>query len=160
MRFSLFVVLLRKWIKIFLTIRQNLLPPCDTSSLTLLLLQLLCSFLHILGQFSPDPLLLINLFCPIWHILLHLETLPLSHLTYPPSYFDIASVILDISSNILYPYLGQEEGYAVKYTTSPEGVPEGEAEGNPWRQRGIFDRIYSESSPNMDSISFLQLLSL
>ena len=26
--------------------------------------------------------------------------------------------------------LGQEEGYTVKYTPSPEGVPEGEARGN------------------------------
>ena len=27
--------------------------------------------------------------------------------------------------------LGQEEGYMVKYTLSPEGVPEGKAQGNP-----------------------------
>ena len=26
--------------------------------------------------------------------------------------------------------LGREEGYTVKYTPSPEGVPEGEARGN------------------------------
>ena len=26
--------------------------------------------------------------------------------------------------------LGQEEGYTVKYTPSPEGVPEGQAQGN------------------------------
>ena len=26
--------------------------------------------------------------------------------------------------------LGREEGYTVKYTTSTEGVPEGEAQGN------------------------------
>ena len=26
--------------------------------------------------------------------------------------------------------LGQDEGYLVKYTPSPEGVPEGDAQGN------------------------------
>ena len=26
--------------------------------------------------------------------------------------------------------LGQEEGYTVKYTPSPEGAPKGEAQGN------------------------------
>ena len=35
--------------------------------------------------------------------------------------------------------LGRDEGYTVKY--SPEGVPEGEARENSWRQRAIFDRI-------------------
>ena len=35
--------------------------------------------------------------------------------------------------------LGQEEGYTVKYTPPPEGVPEG---------------VYPESSPNTDIISF------
>ena len=37
--------------------------------------------------------------------------------------------------------LGQEEGYMVKYTPPPEGVHEGEAQGNSWKGRGIFDRI-------------------
>ena len=37
--------------------------------------------------------------------------------------------------------LGRDEGYTVKYTPLPEGVPEGEARGSSWRQRGIFDRI-------------------
>ena len=37
--------------------------------------------------------------------------------------------------------LGQEEGYTVKYNPPPEGVPEGEAWGNSWRRRGIFDSI-------------------
>ena len=36
--------------------------------------------------------------------------------------------------------LGQEEGYMVKYTPSPEGVPEGEAQGNCRRRRNICDR--------------------
>ena len=26
--------------------------------------------------------------------------------------------------------LGREEGYTVKYTPSPDGIPEGEAQGN------------------------------
>ena len=30
----------------------------------------------------------------------------------------------------IVPVLGQEEGYMVKYTPLPEGVPEGEAQGN------------------------------
>ena len=34
----------------------------------------------------------------------------------------------------------QEEGYTVKYTPPPEGVPEGKARGNSWKRRGIFDR--------------------
>ena len=37
--------------------------------------------------------------------------------------------------------LGREEGYTVKYTPPPEGVPEGKARGNSGRRRGIFDRI-------------------
>ena len=37
--------------------------------------------------------------------------------------------------------LGREEGYTVKYSPLPEGVPEGEARRNSQRQRGIFDRI-------------------
>ena len=37
--------------------------------------------------------------------------------------------------------LGRDKGYTVKYNPLPEGVPEGEARGNSWRQRVIFDRI-------------------
>ena len=43
--------------------------------------------------------------------------------------------------------LGRDEGYTVKYTPSPEGVPKGE---------GLFLTVYPESSPIMDSISFKQ----
>ena len=35
--------------------------------------------------------------------------------------------------------LGQDKGYTVKYNPLSEGVPEGEAGGNSWRQRVIFD---------------------
>ena len=38
-----------------------------------------------------------------------------------------------------------EEGYTVKYTPLPEGVPEGE---------GVYLTIYPKLSPNTDSISF------
>ena len=34
--------------------------------------------------------------------------------------------------------LGREEGYTIKYTPPPEGVPEAKPEGTPER---IFDRI-------------------
>ena len=37
--------------------------------------------------------------------------------------------------------LGREEGYKVKYTPSPEG-------------EGVYLTVYSELSPNTDSISF------
>ena len=37
--------------------------------------------------------------------------------------------------------LGREEWSTVEYTPLPYGVPGGEAQGNCWRQRGIFDRI-------------------
>ena len=37
--------------------------------------------------------------------------------------------------------LGQDEGYMVKYTPWPEGVPKGKAQGNSGRRRGIFDNI-------------------
>ena len=37
--------------------------------------------------------------------------------------------------------LGREEGYMVKYTPLPEGVPDGRAQANARRQRGIFDSI-------------------
>ena len=40
--------------------------------------------------------------------------------------------------------LGQEEGYTVKYTPPPEGVPEG---------RGVYFTVYPTSSPNTDIIS-------
>ena len=43
--------------------------------------------------------------------------------------------------------LGQEEGYTVKYAPSPSGTPEGE---------GVYLTVYTESSPNTDSISFEQ----
>ena len=45
--------------------------------------------------------------------------------------------------------LGREEGYMVKYTPPPEGVPEGEARGG-----GIYLTVYVKSSPNTDIISF------
>ena len=37
--------------------------------------------------------------------------------------------------------LGRDKGYTIKYNPLPEGVPEGEARGNSWRQRVIFDRL-------------------
>ena len=37
--------------------------------------------------------------------------------------------------------LGRDKGYKVKYNSLSEGVPKGEARGNSWRQRVIFDRI-------------------
>ena len=37
--------------------------------------------------------------------------------------------------------LGRGEGYTVKYTPLSEGVHKGKAQGNSWRQMGIFDRI-------------------
>ena len=43
--------------------------------------------------------------------------------------------------------LGREEGYTVKYAPSPSGTPEGE---------GVYLTVYTESSPNTDSISFEQ----
>ena len=42
--------------------------------------------------------------------------------------------------------LGREEKYTVKYNPWPEGVPEGEAQGNSWRQRVIFDHIFRVES--------------
>ena len=45
--------------------------------------------------------------------------------------------------------LGREEGYTVKYTPFPEGVPEVTPEGE-----RVYLTVYPESSPNMDSISF------
>ena len=36
--------------------------------------------------------------------------------------------------------LGQEEGYTVQYTPSPEGDSKGKARGKFWRWRGIFNR--------------------
>ena len=42
---------------------------------------------------------------------------------------------------VILSVLGQEEGCTVKFTPSPEGVPEGKTQGISWRQRGIFDRI-------------------
>ena len=41
-----------------------------------------------------------------------------------------------------------DKGYTVKYNPLPEGVPKGEARGNSWRQRGIFDRISRVESYN------------
>ena len=45
--------------------------------------------------------------------------------------------------------LGQEEGFTVKYTPSPEGVPEGTPKG-----KGVYLTVYPELSPYTDSISF------
>ena len=42
--------------------------------------------------------------------------------------------------------LGQHKVYTVKYIPSSEGVAEGEAWGNSWRRRGLFDRIYQVES--------------
>ena len=42
--------------------------------------------------------------------------------------------------------LGQGDGYMVKYTTLPKGVPEGKAQGNSWMQSDIFYRIYWDNS--------------
>ena len=40
-------------------------------------------------------------------------------------------MFLDMATNIYtVSVLGQDEGYTVKYTPPPEGVPEGEARGN------------------------------
>ena len=55
-------------------------------------------------------------------------------------YFMTQSTISNICWDIVYVW-GREEGYTVKYTPPPEGVPEGEARGNSWRRSGIFDRI-------------------
>ena len=51
---------------------------------------------------------------------------------------DINSKVNISECQLLYnvSVLGREEGYTVKYTPLPEGVPEGEAQGNSWRQRG------------------------
>ena len=40
------------------------------------------------------------------------------------------SILYLVSTVHTVSILGQEEGYTVKYTPSPEGVPEGEARGN------------------------------
>ena len=42
--------------------------------------------------------------------------------------------------------LGRDEGYTVKYNPLPEGVPEGKARGNSFRQRVLFDCISLVSS--------------
>ena len=51
--------------------------------------------------------------------------------------------------------LGQEEGYMVKYTPPPEGVPEGEAkpEGTP-EGGGVYLTVNPESSLYTDLLSF------
>ena len=49
--------------------------------------------------------------------------------------------------------LGREEGYTVKYTPLPEGVPGAKPEGIP-EGEGVYFTVYPESSPNRDSISF------
>ena len=51
--------------------------------------------------------------------------------------------------------LGREEGYTVKYTPLPEGVPKGEAQGYS-EGKGVYLTVYPELSPNRDSISFKQ----
>ena len=52
--------------------------------------------------------------------------------------------------------LGQEEGYTVKYTPSPEGVSEGTPEGE-----GVYLTVYPESIPNeqtfCDLLTYLHL---
>ena len=53
--------------------------------------------------------------------------------------------------------LGREEGYTVKYTPWPEGVPKGKAQGTP-EGEGVYLTVYPESSPNTDSISFKKSL--
>ena len=49
--------------------------------------------------------------------------------------------------------LGQEEGYTVKNTPSPEGVPEAKPKGTP-EGEGVYFTVYTEMSPNTESISF------
>ena len=83
----------------------------------------------------------------------HLELLPADHIDRYVVFTEFkTSALLMFNYNLpklldifRYVYivsvLGQEEGYAVKYTPLPEGVPEGEAQGNSWRRRGIFDGI-------------------
>ena len=43
------------------------------------------------------------------------------------------------------------QGYTVKYKPLPEGVPEGKARGNSWRQR-VYLTVYPSSRPNTDII--------
>ena len=47
--------------------------------------------------------------------------------------------------------LGRNKGYTVKYTPLAEGVPEGNPEGTP-EADGVYLIVYTDSSPNMDSI--------
>ena len=60
---------------------------------------------------------------------------------------------LGLNSGYTVSVLGRDEGYTVKYTPSPEGVPEGEAEGT-LEGEGVYLTVYPESSPNTDSILF------
>ena len=48
--------------------------------------------------------------------------------------------------------LGREEGYTVKYTTPPEGVPEGKPKRTP-EGGGVYLTVYPELSPDTDIIS-------
>ena len=47
--------------------------------------------------------------------------------------------------------LGQDEGYMVKYTLCLKGFPGAKPEGSP-EGEGVYLTVYSESSPNPDSI--------
>ena len=49
------------------------------------------------------------------------------------------------------PVFGREDGYLVKHTPLPEGVPDTKPKGTP-EGKGV--TVYPESSPNTDSISF------
>ena len=66
--------------------------------------------------------------------------------------FGTVSIVPYFSRDIVS-VLGPEEGYTVKYTPPPEGVPEGEARGTP-EVGGVYLTVYPASSPNMDIISF------
>ena len=51
--------------------------------------------------------------------------------------------------------LGQDEGYMVNYSLSPEGVPRVKPDGGHVGE-GLYLTVYPESSPNKDIISFLR----
>ena len=55
----------------------------------------------------------------------------------------VFNILLNPNIKYFVSVLGRDEGYTVKYTPSPEGVPKG---------KGVFLTVYPESSPIMDSI--------
>ena len=56
--------------------------------------------------------------------------------------------------------LGQDDGYTVKYTPLHEGIPECEAWGNSWRERGILDNLSQDESLFRQYIIMLMITSL